>query len=67
MKLAQIDRLAMRPLTGTWFRALRLKHWKTRLSTERAAPQLNVGGRPRSGSAASRSRRYQAQSRRRVA
>ncbi len=34
MRSANVGRLATQPLTGTWFRALRLKHWKTRLSTE---------------------------------
>ena len=34
MKIGRVGRLEPRPLTGTWYRALRLKHWKTRLSSD---------------------------------
>lgn len=34
MRAANCGRLTSRPLTGTWFRALRLKHWATRLSSD---------------------------------
>ena len=33
MKLAGCKKLILKPLTGHWFRALNLRHWKTRLST----------------------------------
>ena len=33
MKLRACNKLTLRPLTGHWFRALNLRHWKTRLST----------------------------------
>ncbi len=33
MRLGFCDRLLLRPLTGHWYRAVRLSHWKTRLST----------------------------------
>lgn len=33
MKLSACDRLAQRPLTGPWYRAISLKHWETRLSS----------------------------------
>jgi RES domain len=34
MKTAGCARLSLRPQTGTWFRALNLRHWKTRLHTD---------------------------------
>ncbi len=34
MKTGGCAKLSLRPRTGTWFRALSLRHWKTRLSTE---------------------------------
>jgi RES domain len=34
MKTRGCARLALRPETGTWFRALNLRHWKTRLKTD---------------------------------
>ena len=34
MKTGGCARLSLRPQTGTWFRALNLRHWKTRLSTD---------------------------------
>lgn len=34
MQARRCGRLARVPLTGTWFRTLRLKHWSTRLSSE---------------------------------
>ncbi len=34
MKTGGCPRLSLWPLTGTWFRALNLRHWKTRLNTE---------------------------------
>jgi hypothetical protein len=34
MRLSACRRLRLRPLTGTWYRALRLKYWETRLSTD---------------------------------
>ncbi len=33
MKVSGCDRLSRHPLTGHWYRALNLKHWKTRLDT----------------------------------
>lgn len=33
MNLRACSKLAIRPHTGIWYRALRLKHWTTRLST----------------------------------
>jgi hypothetical protein len=33
MKTAGCAKLSLRPRTGTWSRALNLRHWKTRLST----------------------------------
>jgi hypothetical protein len=32
MRLAACGRLPLRPLTGTWYRAISQEHWKTRLS-----------------------------------
>jgi hypothetical protein len=32
MRLSACNRLALRPLTGHWYRALNLKHWNNRLS-----------------------------------
>jgi len=37
MNMARCSRLTLGPLTGYWYRALRLKHWKTRLSTSHSA------------------------------
>jgi RES domain len=34
MRAARCGRLARRPLTGTWFRVIRLQHWRTRLSSD---------------------------------
>lgn len=34
MKTGGCAKLSLRPRTGTWFRALNLRHWRTRLSTE---------------------------------
>jgi hypothetical protein len=34
MDLSACDRLHLLPLNGYWFRALRLRNWRTRLSTE---------------------------------
>src|SRR5580700_4066300 len=34
MRLAGCSKLSLHPLTGHWFRALNLKHWKTRLLTD---------------------------------
>ena len=34
MKVAGCSKLALHPLTGNWFRALNLKHWKTRLLSD---------------------------------
>src|SRR5262249_3307987 len=34
MKLRACTKLLLRPVTGHWFRALNLKHWKTRLLTD---------------------------------
>jgi hypothetical protein len=34
MKPAGCARLNLRPQTGTWFRALNLRHWKTQLDTD---------------------------------
>jgi hypothetical protein len=34
MRLRACGRLSVRPLTGHWFRAIRLKHWNGRLSTD---------------------------------
>ena len=34
MKTSGCGKLAIHPLTGSWFRAISLKHWKTRLSTD---------------------------------
>ena len=34
MRLGACGRLARRPLTGHWFRAVRLRHWRSRLDTE---------------------------------
>ena len=33
MRLGACGRLARRPLTGHWFRAVRLRHWRSRLDT----------------------------------
>ena len=33
MRLSRCAKLALGPLTGSWYRALRLKYWNTRLST----------------------------------
>jgi hypothetical protein len=40
MNLKECERLGLQPLTGHWYRAVRLKFWRTRLSTEhtRTAP-----------------------------
>ncbi len=37
MKASACAKLTRRPLTGHWFRALRLKHWTTRLSSSHSA------------------------------
>ena len=37
MRLAGCTNLTLHPLTGSWFRALNLKHWKTRLSTSHSS------------------------------
>ncbi len=34
MRLGSCHELILRPLTGTWYRAINQKHWKTRLSTK---------------------------------
>ena len=34
MKIAGCPKLSLHPLTGDWFRALNLKHWKRRLQTD---------------------------------
>ena len=34
MQVSRVDKLAHGPRTGTWFRAVRLRYWETRLSTE---------------------------------
>jgi RES domain len=34
MKTVGCAKLTLRPQTGTWFRALNLRHWKTRLNTD---------------------------------
>src|SRR4051794_28287986 len=34
MKVAGCSKLSLHPLTGHWFRALNLKHWKTRLLSD---------------------------------
>ena len=34
MRASACERLARRPLTGHWFRALRLRHWSSRLSSD---------------------------------
>ena len=34
MRVRACGQLARRPLTGHWFRAVRLKHWESRLSSE---------------------------------
>jgi len=34
MKTGGCAKLSLRPRTGTWFRALNLRHWKTRLGTD---------------------------------
>jgi hypothetical protein len=34
MKVSACDKLSRHPLTGHWYRALNLKYWKSRLSTE---------------------------------
>jgi hypothetical protein len=34
MKTGGCAKRSLRPRTGTWFRALNLRHWKTRLSTD---------------------------------
>jgi hypothetical protein len=34
MKTGGCAKLSLRPRTGTWSRALNLRHWKTRLSTD---------------------------------
>jgi RES domain-containing protein len=34
MKAGRSGKLARMPLTGTWFRTIRLQHWKTRLSSD---------------------------------
>jgi hypothetical protein len=34
MKIGGCARLSLRPQTGTWFRALNLRHWKSRLKTD---------------------------------
>jgi hypothetical protein len=36
MKLTACPRLALSPLTGTWYRALDMAYWRTRLSTEQS-------------------------------
>jgi len=36
MRASACERLARRPLTGHWFRALRLRHWSSRLSTDQS-------------------------------
>ncbi len=33
MRVNHAERLTRQPLTGTWFRVIRLKHWRTRLSS----------------------------------
>jgi hypothetical protein len=33
MKVSGCNKLSLHPHTGHWFRALNLKHWKSRLST----------------------------------
>ena len=37
MNIRACDKLHRRPLTETWFRAIRLKHWKSRLSSDHTA------------------------------
>ena len=34
MKTGGCAKLTLRPRTGTWFRALNLRHWRTRLNTD---------------------------------
>lgn len=34
MRLSRVGKHAHGPRTGTWFRAIRLSYWETRLSTE---------------------------------
>ena len=34
MKIGGCANLSLRPQTGTWFRALNLRHWKSRLNTD---------------------------------
>jgi len=36
MKTGGCARLSLRPETGTWFRALNLRYWKTRLNTDQS-------------------------------
>jgi hypothetical protein len=36
MKTGGCVNLVLRPQTGSWFRALNLRHWKTRLSTDQS-------------------------------
>lgn len=41
MRISDCDRLTLRPVTGHWYRALQLKHWKTRLSTDHSLTRSN--------------------------
>jgi hypothetical protein len=49
MRLSACDRLVLGPLTGTWYRAIRQEHWKTRLS---ARHTITFTGRFSAGSPA---------------
>lgn len=49
MRLAACRRLRLGPLTGTWYRAIRQEHWKTRLS---ARHTITATGRFSAGSPA---------------
>jgi hypothetical protein len=43
MKVSRCGRLSRHPLTGHWYRALNLKHWKSRLATRHTTVASHSG------------------------
>lgn len=46
MRLSSCNKLTLRPINATWYRAIATKHWKTVLKTDHTAqitPRFNPG------------------------